>query len=154
MAATMQLFKSKANSNWMTYLHNPRSRLLSLAVLALFTLTGLSWLTAGRTGELSSGFLFLLVSFTPFFGVLLALAGSSSDISPLPVCFPFFFASAPFLALPALDATCLLGVFLLLGDEPHACAEQKYTLRTCALSWFIIPTLNHWFNLSCLDSFT
>lgn len=127
MAATIHWLKSK----WRTYLHNPRSRLLSLAVLALFTLTGLSWLTAGRAGELSSGFLFLLVSFAPFFGVLLALAGSSSDISPLPVCFPFFFESPPFLALPPLDATCLLGVFLLLGDDPLACAKQIHSQDSC-----------------------
>lgn len=106
-----------------TYLHNPRSLLLSRAVLARFTLTGLSWLTAGRAGELSSVFLFLLASFAPFFGVLLALAGSSSDTSPLPACFPFFFASPPFLPPPPLDATCLLGGFLLLGDGPLACTE-------------------------------
>lgn len=106
-----------------TYLHNPRSLLLSLAVLARFTHTGLSWLAAGRAGELSSAFLFLLVSFAPFLGVLLALAGSSSNTSPLPVCFPFFFASPPFLPPPPLDATCLLGSFLLLGDGPLACTE-------------------------------
>lgn len=127
MAAITHGFQSK----WRPYLHNPRSRLLSLAVLALFTLTGLSWPTAGRAGELSSGFLFLLVSFAPFFGVLLALAGSSSDISPLPACFPFFFDSPPFLALPPPDATCLLGVFLLLGGEPLACAKQTHSQDQC-----------------------
>lgn len=108
-----------------TYLHNPRSLLLSRAVLARFTLTGLSWLAAGRAGEPSSVFLFLLVSFAAFFGVLLALAGSSSDTSPLFACFPFFLVSPPFLLAPPLDATCLLGGFLLLGDGPLACQREN-----------------------------
>ncbi len=119
-----------------TYLHSPKSLLLSLAVLARFTHTGLSWLAAGRAGELSSVFLFLLVSFAPFLGVLLALAGSSSDTSPLPACFPFFFASAPFLLPPPLDATCLLGGFLLLGDGPLACREETtHSLRSGSIKY-------------------
>lgn len=75
---------------------------------------------ADRAGEVSSVFLFLLVSFAPFLGVLLVLAESSSDTSPLPACFPFFFASPPFLLLPPPDATGLLGGFLLFGEGPHA----------------------------------
>lgn len=116
------------------YLHNPRSLLLSRAVLARFTHAGLSWLAAGGAGELSSAFLFLLVSFAPFLGVLLALAGSSSDTSLLPACFPFFFISPPFLPPAAVDATCLLGGFLFFGDGPLACTEWKmHSLSSVAI---------------------
>ena len=113
----------------MTYLHSPRSLLLSLAVLALFKHTGVSC---------SSAFLFLLVFFAAaFLGVLLALAGSSSDTSTLPVCFPFFFASPPFLPSPPLDATGLLGGILFLGEGPLACTERTmhYDLVQLKQKW-------------------
>ena len=112
-----------------TYLHSPRSLLLSLAVLALLTHTGVSW---------SSRFLFLLVFFAAaFLGVLLALAGSSSDTSPLPVCFPFFFAFPPFLPSPLPDATGLLGGGLFLGEGPLACTERTmhYDLVQLKQKW-------------------
>ena len=107
-----------------TYLHSPRSRLLSLAVLALFTHTGVS--------RCSSGFLFLLVSFAAaFLGVLLALAGSSSDTSPLPGGFPFFFASPPFLPPPPLDATGLLGGFLFFGGRTTRLQSEQCIMVWC-----------------------
>lgn len=129
--------RQKGASEWVqargSHLHNPRSLLLSRAVLARFTHTGLSWLAAGRAGEPSSGFLFLLASLAAFLGVLLALAGSSSDTSPLlACCFPFFLASPPFLLAAALDATCLLGGFLLLGDGPLACHRGNTSWALCS----------------------
>lgn len=132
--------KDKCKHAMETYLHNPRSLLLSRAVLARFTHPGLSWLDAVRAGELSSIFLFLLVSFAPFLGVLLALAESSSDTSPLPACFPFFFASPPFLLLPPLDATGLAGGFLLLGDGPLACKSiQNYSISLVRVLFKLEP---------------
>lgn len=65
------------------------------------------------------------MSFDPFLGVLLALTESSSDTSPLPVCFTFFLDSPLFLLLPPLEATVLAGGFLVFGDGPLACEIEQ-----------------------------
>ena len=116
--------KNKAlTKEWLLLIHNILNKVTSstldylqknlaacLVIMAVCTHTGVCW---------SSALLFLLVPLAAaFLGVLLALAGSSSDTSLLPVCFPFFLPSPP------LDATGLLGDFLFLGEEPLACTEQ------------------------------
>lgn len=93
------------------YLQRPRSRLLSLAVLALFTQAGLSGLGAGGVEVF---FLAWVEVAAAFFGVLLLLlvASSSSHVS---VCFLFFLAASVDF-FPPLAGGARFGVFLDLGD--------------------------------------
>ncbi len=84
--------------------------MLSLAVLALFTQTGLSGLGAGGVEVF---FLAWVEVETAFFGVLLLLlVASSSHVSD---CFLLFLA-ASVAFFPPVAGDARLGVFLDLGD--------------------------------------
>lgn len=84
---------------------------MSLAVLALFTQTGLSGLGAGGVEVF---FLAWVEVEAAFFGVLLLLLVASSS-SPVSVCFLLFLA-ASVAFFPPVAGDARLGVFFDLGD--------------------------------------
>lgn len=112
------------HGNSAPYLQRPRSRLLSLAVLARFTQAGLSGLAAGGAGEL---FFTWLDAAAAFFGLLLLVpppppASFSSHAASC--CFLFFLAVSEDFLLPPPDCTRLWG-FLFFGDWVLAWGSHK-----------------------------